>query len=100
MKLHCETVRPVHATIRSLECWSNYGCAGDRTSDAYAARAALARGCRYGLASAMGRLLYVFLPNVDVRAEREIQTWATKERYPTPRMNELQLGRLLKASGS
>lgn len=51
---------PHDATVRSLECWSNHGCAGDRFSDAYAARAALAAGCRYGL-NRFGRLVFVFI---------------------------------------
>lgn len=75
------TPLPVNATIRSLECWSMNGCAGDTLSDAYAARAALARNCRYGL-NLYGRLVFVFLPGQG-KVEYDIQSNSTRMTRPT-----------------
>lgn len=76
---------PQDTTIRSLECWSNHGCAGDRLSDAYAARAALAYGGRYGL-NRFGRLIFVFVDSEkhgNGRVEYEIQSNSFRVRQDT-----------------
>lgn len=72
---------PPDTTVRELSCWSSHGCAGEVLSDAYAARAALAAKCRYGL-NRFGRLIFVFLPEYG-RLEHEIQSCSPRMTRPT-----------------
>lgn len=79
----------MNRTIRSLEIWSHRGSPGDRYSDAYAARAALAYGARYGIEE-QDRLVYVYLPPDWYRRRRDDET-ARREALKARRELEVAL---------
>lgn len=68
-------------SVRELSCWSSHGCAGERDSDAFYARAALAAKCRFGL-NRLGKLIFVFLPGYG-QLEHDLQSHSPRMTKPT-----------------